>query len=130
MHTLGVREGDEGNVYILFCGDISKDTGESWCPDCVKGTNCFMIYATKNYRSIKVGMAGSKTEMAKMRPLANFLWPPTRLIVIHLRGVTRNWYRRVLDTRSLQRPNILYEISKSLDFKNKFLDFMIFLVDF
>ena len=38
VHTLGVREGDEGNVYILFCGDISKDTGESWCPDCVKGT--------------------------------------------------------------------------------------------
>jgi hypothetical protein len=39
VHTLGVRKGDEGNVYILFCGDVSKDTGESWCPDCVRGDN-------------------------------------------------------------------------------------------
>ena len=34
VHTLGVRKGD---VYILFCGDSSEYTGQSWCPDCVKG---------------------------------------------------------------------------------------------
>ena len=47
VHALGVRKGDEGNIYILFCGDISKDTGESWCPDCVRGTVSKFLYGIK-----------------------------------------------------------------------------------
>ena len=27
---------DASNIYILFCGE-TNETGESWCPDCVKG---------------------------------------------------------------------------------------------
>ena len=28
----------EGRVlYLFFCGTRSPETGESWCPDCVKG---------------------------------------------------------------------------------------------
>lgn len=26
-----------GGVFILFCGSVQPDTGDSWCPDCVKG---------------------------------------------------------------------------------------------
>ena len=37
LHALGARKGGEESIYLLFCGDISKDTGESWCPDCVNG---------------------------------------------------------------------------------------------
>ena len=37
LHTLGTRKEGDKNIYLLFCGDISKETGESWCPDCVNG---------------------------------------------------------------------------------------------
>ncbi len=25
------------DIYVLFCGNKTPSTGESWCPDCVKG---------------------------------------------------------------------------------------------
>lgn len=38
LHSLGPRKGgDKKNIYLLFCGDVSEESGESWCPDCVKG---------------------------------------------------------------------------------------------
>lgn len=37
------RQDNAGGVFILFCGDVQQDTGESWCPDCVKGTQASMF---------------------------------------------------------------------------------------
>ena len=37
LQALGTRKGEPKNIYLLFCGDVSKETGESWCPDCIKG---------------------------------------------------------------------------------------------
>ena len=37
LHAVGQRVGSGKNIYILFCGDISAETGQSWCPDCVNG---------------------------------------------------------------------------------------------
>ena len=34
---LAENEGANGNVYVLFTGKEDPATGESWCPDCVKG---------------------------------------------------------------------------------------------
>ncbi len=31
-----------GNLYILFTGSKSPDTGKSWCPDCVRGEPLIM----------------------------------------------------------------------------------------
>ena len=31
------RQDKAGGVFILFCGSVQPDTGDSWCPDCVKG---------------------------------------------------------------------------------------------
>ena len=41
---------DSKHIYILFCGE-SDDTGESWCPDCVKGT-----YSSLINRSLRLGL--------------------------------------------------------------------------
>ena len=35
--ALAAAESRSGDVYLLFCGGVSPDTGKSWCPDCVKG---------------------------------------------------------------------------------------------
>ena len=37
LELLGRLEKEEGAVYVLFCGDRDPQTGDSWCPDCVKG---------------------------------------------------------------------------------------------
>lgn len=31
------RQDKAGGVFILFCGSVQQGTGDSWCPDCVKG---------------------------------------------------------------------------------------------
>ena len=37
LHALGTRQEVAKQIYLLFCGDVSKETGENWCPDCVRG---------------------------------------------------------------------------------------------
>ena len=43
LHALGTRKGGDKNIYLLFCGDVSQGTGESWCPDCVKGSSLVLL---------------------------------------------------------------------------------------
>ena len=31
------RQSNTAGVYILCCGSVQPETGESWCSDCVKG---------------------------------------------------------------------------------------------
>ena len=31
------RQSGTGGVFVLFCGSVQPESGESWCPDCVKG---------------------------------------------------------------------------------------------
>ena len=31
------RQSSSGGVFILFCGSVQPDSGESWCPDCIRG---------------------------------------------------------------------------------------------
>ena len=35
--VLQAVEGRSEDVYLLFCGGLQPETGQSWCPDCVKG---------------------------------------------------------------------------------------------
>ncbi len=37
VELLSAIEQHKEDVYVLFCGDVRQDTGESWCPDCVRG---------------------------------------------------------------------------------------------
>ena len=36
LQAIGSRQ-DKRRIFLLFCGDVDAATGESWCPDCVKG---------------------------------------------------------------------------------------------
>ena len=36
------EEKDASKVYVLFCGE-PDESGESWCPDCVKGSEYFIF---------------------------------------------------------------------------------------
>ena len=37
LQALGQRKDKPGGVFLLFCGDVVPESGESWCSDCVKG---------------------------------------------------------------------------------------------
>ena len=37
LAVLGEQQKKGEKIYLLFCGDVDETTGESWCPDCVKG---------------------------------------------------------------------------------------------
>lgn len=37
LQNIGGRKDKCGRIFLLFCGDPDKTTGENWCPDCVKG---------------------------------------------------------------------------------------------
>ena len=37
LQEIEKRQSGTEDVYILFCGSAQPETGESWCPDCVKG---------------------------------------------------------------------------------------------
>ncbi len=37
LSKVGEWKSKTDKIYLFFCGDIDKVTGESWCPDCVKG---------------------------------------------------------------------------------------------
>ena len=39
LQAIGKRKNSEGRIFLLFCGDTDKETGQSWCSDCVKGNN-------------------------------------------------------------------------------------------
>lgn len=45
--VLKTTENKSGNVYILFCGSVVQDTGESWCSDCVKGKGSYTPRLTR-----------------------------------------------------------------------------------
>lgn len=37
LQAVEEHQSNAGGVYVLFCGSVQQDTGDSWCPDCVKG---------------------------------------------------------------------------------------------
>lgn len=37
LAKVGEWKSKADKIYLFFCGDKDKATGESWCPDCVKG---------------------------------------------------------------------------------------------
>jgi len=39
LEVVEQRKSSEGQLYVLFCGSIRPETGESWCSDCVKGSH-------------------------------------------------------------------------------------------
>lgn len=38
LEAVEQRKGSEEKLFVLFCGSVRPETGESWCPDCVKGS--------------------------------------------------------------------------------------------
>ena len=38
LEAVEQRKGAEEKLFVLFCGSVRPETGESWCPDCVKGS--------------------------------------------------------------------------------------------
>ena len=37
LQALGQRKDKPGGIFLLLCGDVVAESGESWCSDCVKG---------------------------------------------------------------------------------------------
>ena len=42
LQAVGQRKDNPGGVFLLLCGDVVPESGESWCSDCVKGDACFL----------------------------------------------------------------------------------------
>lgn len=65
LAALGERQNKEEKIYLLFCGNVDETTGESWCPDCVKGgllkedTNNFNLKVFASSKG-KLGVCGFK----------------------------------------------------------------------
>lgn len=53
LHTIGSRKDKGGRIFLLFCGDVDKVTGKSWCPDCVKGKHASPSHARPAPLSLK-----------------------------------------------------------------------------
>ena len=59
LELLERLEKEGGAVYVLFCGDRDPQTGDSWCPDCVKGKTilCVQLVIMREARVASVSLA-------------------------------------------------------------------------
>ena len=37
LNAIEQRRQPNGKLFVLLCGSLDPKTGDSWCPDCVKG---------------------------------------------------------------------------------------------